>query len=195
MTCSPVLVLYGLPSVGKTTLGRYLLAALRGEGKAAEMLDGDDLRANLPPRLGFSRADRHAQGLRAAYIARLLTRNSVTTLLCLVAPLEETRRAIRASVEAPVLEVCLIAPRPVRVCRDTRGVYAECVARGDANFTSVEGLWQPPVRPDLLLDTSASNVDDCAAVVLALLNQRPSQAGQPIRDASASAPPGQRPST
>jgi adenylylsulfate kinase len=64
--------LTGLPSAGKTTLGRSVVQHLQGQGERVELLDGDALRARLGSNLGFSRADREENLRRIAFVAELL---------------------------------------------------------------------------------------------------------------------------
>jgi adenylylsulfate kinase len=166
---APALLLMGLPSAGKTTLGGDVREALEASGARAEVLDGDVLRRELPPGLGFSPEDRHAQGVRAAYIGRLLARHGVVPILCLVAPLEATREAIRESLGTRLVTVELAAPRDVRVARDTSGVYARCLAEGDPEFHRVEDVWESPAETDLRLDTSRLDRAACRERIVAAL--------------------------
>ena len=78
--------LTGLPSAGKTTVGRALVQRLRDAGHAAELLDGDELRAALGRELGFSREDREENVRRIGYVADLLSRNGVTAVCSVISP-------------------------------------------------------------------------------------------------------------
>ena len=166
---TPVLI-FGLPSSGKTTLATRVCERLTASGVASQLLDGDELRSALPPRLGFSDEDRHAQGLRAAFIAELLARHQVTPVMALVAPLRRTRAAIRTGLDGRLLTVQLVAPQSVRVARDTNGVYRASRARGDDGYGDIERPWEPPTTPpDLVLDTDRLSPSACEAEVVRLL--------------------------
>ena len=55
--------LTGLSGAGKSTIAYALAERLREQGRAVEVLDGDELRDALSPGLGFTRADRDANSI------------------------------------------------------------------------------------------------------------------------------------
>jgi adenylylsulfate kinase len=150
-------------------LATGLVSALVADDVAVEHLDGDVLRRVVSPELGFSEADRHLQGLRAGYIAGLLARHGVVVVLSLVAPLERTRRAMAASVPGDLYIVHVNASRKTRLARDTNGVYAACVERGDVDFVDVEAVWEPPADAALTMATDAVAVDVCVDRIAELI--------------------------
>jgi len=163
-----VILLTGLPSSGKTTLGGALRDRLQGKTRC-QLLDGDELRARLPPALGFAPEDRRHQGQRALYLAELLLRHDVTVIVALIAPLAETRDSFRETFGDQYVEVFLDAPREVRAQRDTRGVYALARARGDDAYESVEGIYERPATPDLTIDTAGRSPQDALDALLSVV--------------------------
>jgi len=91
-----VVWLTGLPGSGKTTIARALEKRLMERGTPVEVLDGDEVRENLSPHLGFSREDREVHANRVAYVSRLLARNGVIAIVGLISPYREFRRRARA---------------------------------------------------------------------------------------------------
>ena len=164
---APVILLFGLPGAGKTTIARAVAPRLAARGPV-EVLDGDELRRALDPGLGFGRADRALQGRRACHVAGLLSRHGVTVVVALGAPLAATRAAFAAAFDRRGAQVHVDAPQPVRVGRDPAGVYAAAAARGDEAYRSIEGLWEPPAGADLVLDTSRLTLAACVDAVLGL---------------------------
>jgi 3'-phosphoadenosine 5'-phosphosulfate synthase len=58
----------------------------------------------------------------------------------------------------------------IEVCekRDIKGLYKKARSGELKNFTGVSDLYEPPLNPDLNLDTEELNLDDC---VLAICNK------------------------
>ena len=65
----PTLWLTGLSGAGKTSIALALAQALKAQGRAATVLDGDQLRHGLNRDLGFSPQDRHENIRRTAEVA------------------------------------------------------------------------------------------------------------------------------
>ncbi len=167
--------LTGLPSAGKTTLATALAERLAAEGRRVEVLDGDEFRTHLSAGLGFSKADRHTQGTRIAFVAQLLARNGVIALVPVIAPYAATRVAARELHERSgtgYLEVYLSTPLDVCARRDVKGLYARA-ARGEvSHLTGVDDPYEVPAEPDLSIDTSTGDLDAQVAALRQLLAQR-----------------------
>ena len=87
--------LTGLPSAGKTTLGRNVMERLLDEGDTVEMLDGDLMRSQIGRDLGFSRHDREQNLRRIGFVADLLARNGITVLVAAISPYRDLRAEFR----------------------------------------------------------------------------------------------------
>ncbi|NCO35636.1 MAG: adenylyl-sulfate kinase [Armatimonadetes bacterium CG2_30_59_28] len=160
----------GVPASGKSTIGTEVEKILRGRGLKVENLDADDVRQNLSPDLKWSKADRDLNTKRLTFIAKLLSRNGVAVIIAAAASYREfrdrARREIDNFVEAWVncsLEECKQ--------RDPKGLYARG-ERGEVN--DIEGWHQPyeePLNAELVLETEQYSVDECAAQVIAKLEE------------------------
>src|SRR5690349_24527981 len=153
-TAGATVWLTGLPSAGKTTLANALAARLRAAGRAVEVLDGDAVRAVLSPELGYSRADRNANVARIGYVAHLLARNGVLVVAAVVSPFAAARDGVRArhAVDGTAfVEVHVATPVEVCASRDVKGLYARQAAGGMDGLTGVDGEYEPPLAPDLVL--------------------------------------------
>jgi adenylylsulfate kinase len=169
-----ILWLTGLSGAGKTTLARCVYHRFVPH-RAAEILDGDDVRRYLCRDLGFSREDRDANVLRIGYVARLLARNGVAVIVAAISPFSETRDEVRslATAEAiPFLEVFVRANLDALIARDVKGLYCKALAGQIADFSGVSSPYEPPERPDAIVCTDREPIDRCEAKIFALLRAR-----------------------
>jgi adenylylsulfate kinase len=164
----------GLPSAGKTTLATALAARLRSAGLPVEILDGDAVRPVLSPELGYSRADRDANVARIGWVASLLARNGVITLASVVSPFGAARDSVRSlhqDAQVPFLEVHVATSVEVCAQRDVKGLYARQRSGGLAGLTGIDGEYEPPLHPELVLDTVDRSVDDAVDELITLLEK------------------------
>ncbi|MEV2195893.1 adenylyl-sulfate kinase [Streptomyces phaeochromogenes] len=167
--------LTGLPSAGKTTIAYELAGRLREEGHRVEVLDGDEIRTFLTAGLGFSREDRHTNVQRIGFLADLLARNGVKTLVPVIAPYTDSREAVRKRHQASgaaYIEVHVATP--VEVCseRDVKGLYAKQAAGEISGLTGVDDPYEEPESPDLRIESHTQSVQESAAALHALLAER-----------------------
>ena len=160
----------GLSGSGKSTLAFAVEEALLERGVHAYVLDGDNVRFGLNRDLGFSPEDRTENIRRIGEVCRLMNDAGLVVLSAFVSPYRADRDAVRtlhASGDAgPFVEVHVDAPLEVCESRDVKGLYAKARAGEIAEFTGVSAPYEPPVDPELRLDTSQLDVDACVATVL-----------------------------
>ncbi len=174
VTTGATVWLTGLPSAGKTTIA-YELAWLREEGHLVEVLDGDEIREFISAGLGFSREDRHTNVQRIGFLAELLARNGVKTLVPVIAPYADSREAVRKRhQESGTAYVEVHVATPVEVCsvRDVKGLYAKQAAGELTGLTGVDDPYEEPETPDLRIESQDQTVHESAAAVHALLTER-----------------------
>ncbi|WP_257230953.1 adenylyl-sulfate kinase [Streptomyces sp. UH6] len=167
--------LTGLPSAGKTTIALELAGRLRADGHRVEVFDGDEIREFLSAGLGFTREDRHTNVQRIGFLAELLSRNGVTTLVPVIAPYADSRDAVRKRHEAggtAYLEVHVATPVEVCSVRDVKGLYAQQAAGEISGLTGVDDPYEAPAAPDLRIESQDQTVAESAAAVHALLTER-----------------------
>jgi bifunctional enzyme CysN/CysC len=159
--------LTGLSGSGKSTVAVELEARLLDDGRAAYMLDGDNLRHGLNGDLGFGAADRAENVRRAGEVAQLFADAGVVAIVPLISPYRADRDRVRARhAEAGLRFLEVFVDTPIEVCeqRDPKGLYAKARAGEITGFTGVDDPYEAPVAPDLRLDGSLAAVDAAAAV-------------------------------
>jgi adenylylsulfate kinase len=145
------------------------------EGHAVEVLDGDEMRSTLCKGLGFSREDRDDNVQRIAYVARLLARNRVTTIVSAISPYRDTRQLIRRAADAariPFVEIFVDCGLEVLIQRDVKGLYRRALAGELLHFTGVSDPYEPPVLPDVHLRTDIEPIEGCLQSILDVLDSR-----------------------
>ncbi len=155
----------GLPCAGKSTLARALEEQLRSIGRQVEVLDGDEVRTRLTKGLGFSRADRDENIRRIAYVARLLTRVRAVAIVAAVSPYREIRDEARAEI-GNFIEVYVECSLEECIRRDVKGMYARALRGEIPNFTGVSDPYEPPLCPEVTVDTGAEEVGESLSKIL-----------------------------
>jgi sulfate adenylyltransferase/3'-phosphoadenosine 5'-phosphosulfate synthase len=171
MTKGVTLWFTGLSGSGKTTVARQVESLLRERGVHCERLDGDVVRQSLTRDLGFSKEDRDKNIERVTFVAKLLTRNDVVVLTAFISPYRKMRDTARAEI-GDFLEVYVRTPMETLLERDVKGMYKKAMAGEIANFTGVNDPYEEPENPELVLDTATESIEESAAKVVALLEQR-----------------------
>jgi bifunctional enzyme CysN/CysC len=165
----------GLPASGKSTVAVAVERALVESGRVAYLLDGDNLRHGLSDDLGFSPGDRTENIRRVGHLTRLLADAGVVALASLVSPLKsdrETARALNDAAKLPFIEVHIATSLEECEKRDPKGLYKRA-RRGELKgLTGVDAPYEAPDDADLVLDTAGADIDDLAAKVIALLDER-----------------------
>jgi adenylylsulfate kinase len=155
----------GLSGSGKTTISEIVEHKLRERGRRVEVLDGDIVRTNLSKGLGFGRDDRNTNILRIGFVANLLTRNGVATIVSAISPYKEARDQVRRRI-IDFVEVFVDAPLEVCAQRDVKGLYKKAFDGEIKQFTGVSDPYEPPAAPDLVLKTAEEEPDESARKVI-----------------------------
>lgn len=162
----------GLSGSGKSTVAVAVERALVAQGRAAYLLDGDNLRHGLNGDLGFSADDRDENVRRASEVARLFADAGVVALVPLISPYRAGRERARALHEAAGLDfVEVFIDTPIELCerRDPKGLYKAARAGEITGFTGIDDPYEPPEAPELVLTPDMGTPDALAHHVIAHL--------------------------
>jgi adenylylsulfate kinase len=161
----------GLSGAGKSTLAELLYHELRKRDMRVELLDGDVVRTNLSKGLGFSKEDRDTNILRIGFVANLLSRNGVATIVSAISPYREARNQSRAMIQ-DFVEVYVHATVEECAKRDVKGLYAKALAGEIKGFTGVDDPYEPPQSPEIYIDTLVQDPHESLLQILATLGDQ-----------------------
>ncbi len=161
----------GLSGAGKSTLAGQVAAELRRRGLKVEILDGDEVRTNLSKGLGFSKEDRDTNIKRIGYVCKLLTRNGVVAISAAISPYKEIRDYNREQI-GQFVEVYVKCSIEELTRRDVKGLYKKALAGEIKNFTGVSDPYEPPVNPEIVVDSGSQGEADSLRTILTYLQQQ-----------------------
>lgn len=162
--------LTGLSGSGKSTIAYAIEDRLVTSGRAAYVLDGDNVRHGLNGDLGFSPEDRTENVRRVGEVARLMADAGLVVAVPVISPYRAGRDRVRhahAAAGIPFVEVWVATPLEVCEARDPKGMYSRARAGELHSFTGIDAPYEPPETPELMMDTSVTDLADCVDKVLA----------------------------
>ncbi|HEY7609632.1 MAG TPA: adenylyl-sulfate kinase [Alphaproteobacteria bacterium] len=166
-----VIWLTGLSGAGKSTVANAALRRLFDAGWQAQFIDADNMRAGLSTDLGFSRSDRSENIRRVAHVAKFLAEGGTVALVALITPLRSHREVARAIAGEDFHEIYVSADLATCRARDPKGLYRLAAAREISAFTGLASPYEPPLAPDLVLDTRADDAERSAAALVGYIRR------------------------
>lgn len=162
----------GLSGSGKSTIANAAERVLHQQGRFTVILDGDNLRSGLNANLSFSDEDRLENVRRVAETAKTFAANGVVTFVSVITPRGVLRDLARGILGEDFFEVYVKASFEACEQRDVKGLYAKA-ARGEiANFTGRDSSFEPPLDPQLTLDTEKTTVEDAVFDLLEAIREK-----------------------
>ncbi len=158
----------GFSGAGKSTIADIVVAQLRERGRFVELLDGDEVREHLSKGLGFNKEDRDTNIRRIGFVASLLARNGVVAVTAAISPYRDIRDEVRGWIENFV-EVYVATSLEDCEARDVKGLYAKARTGGLPEFTGVSDPYEPPLSPEVRVETAGRSPAESAADVLTWL--------------------------
>jgi adenylylsulfate kinase len=167
----------GLPGSGKSVVSKALIELLQKRIVHAQLLSSDALRKIMTPKPSYSLEERDMVYATLVYIADLLTRNGVNVIIDATGNLRRYRDNARDRMPK-FIEVYLECPLEVCMGREAkrgkpygapRQIYSR--ARG-GKAPTVPGIgqpYEPPLSPELVLDTTKCAPKECAQQILKIL--------------------------
>ena len=163
----------GLSASGKSTTAEILTVLLQEFGRQVTLLDGDIVRNHLSRGLGFSKEDRDTNIRRIGFVAAEIVKHQGTVLCAAVSPYRATRNDVRNTIGAErFIEVFVDTPLDECERRDVKGMYQKARRGEILNFTGIDDPYEPPVQPELVIDTVARSAEENARVIIDYLVER-----------------------
>ena len=163
----------GLSASGKSTTAEILTVLLQEFGRQVTLLDGDIVRNHLSRGLGFSKEDRDTNIRRIGFVAAEIVKHQGTVLCAAVSPYRATRNDVRNTIGAErFIEVFVDTPLEECERRDVKGMYQKARRGEILNFTGIDDPYEPPVQPELVIDTVERSAEENARVIISYLVER-----------------------
>ncbi len=160
----------GLSGSGKSTLANAVGQVLHQQQHHTYVLDGDNVRHGLNKNLGFSPADREENIRRIGEVAKLFADAGTIVLTAFISPYRTDRDQARALIaDGRFVEVFVDCPLEVCEERDTKGLYKKARAGEIKEFTGISAPYEPPLNPEVTVNTAALSIEECAQAVVMVL--------------------------
>ena len=160
-----VLWLTGRPASGKSTLARSLHARLQEAGKAAVLLDSDELRKLLTPQPTFREAERDWFYEVMGGLAVLLARSGANVIVAATAAKRAYRQAVRQQL-TQFAEIHVACDLEACQARDPKGIYALAAAGLAETVPGVGVPYEAPADPEVTVDTAVLSPENALAELL-----------------------------
>jgi len=165
-----VLWFTGLPSSGKSTIAHKVELELYKRGIKTYVFDGDNIRTGLNKDLGFTEKERDENIRRIGEVIKLFIDAGLVVLTAFVSPLRKHREYVKSLLEdGEYIEIYVKCPAEKCAERDPKGHYEKAKLGIIKNFTGVDGPYEEPQSPDLVIETDKLSIDESVMAVLSFL--------------------------
>ena len=162
-----VLWFTGLSGSGKSTIANEVEKSLNLMNRHTFLLDGDNVRHGLNKDLGFTEADRIENIRRVGEMAKLMVDAGLIVLTAFISPFRAEREMVRGLLpEGEFIEIFVDTPLDVAEARDVKGLYKKARAGQLKNFTGIDSPYEPPMNPEIRVNTVEMTPQEAAAHII-----------------------------
>jgi bifunctional enzyme CysN/CysC len=162
-----VLWFTGFSGAGKSTIANLVEKKLVRMNRHTFLLDGDNVRHGLNKDLGFTEADRIENIRRVGEVAKLMTDAGLIVLTAFISPFRSERQMVRDMMKAgEFVEIFIDTPLAEAEARDVKGLYKKARAGQLANFTGIDSPYEPPLDPEIRIDTTRVTPEQAADLIV-----------------------------
>jgi bifunctional enzyme CysN/CysC len=163
----------GLSGSGKSTVANALEQALVQRGHHSYLLDGDNVRHGLNKDLDFSDEGRAENIRRIGEVSALFVDAGLLVITAFISPFRADRNRIRERIgDAQFIEVYISTSLEECERRDPKGLYVKARAGEIREFTGIDSPYEPPIAPQLTIDTSKSELSASVDQILRYLENK-----------------------
>jgi bifunctional enzyme CysN/CysC len=167
-----VLWFTGLSGAGKSTIANLVEKKLVRMNRHTFLLDGDNVRHGLNKDLGFTEADRIENIRRVGEVAKLMTDAGLIVITAFISPFRAERKMVRDMMaEGEFIEIHIDTPLADAEARDVKGLYKKARSGVLKNFTGIDSPYEPPVDPEIHIDTTKVTPEEAADLITTKLIQ------------------------
>jgi len=162
-----VLWFTGFSGAGKSTIANLVEKKLVRMNRHTFLLDGDNVRHGLNKDLGFTEADRVENIRRVGEVAKLMADAGLIVLTAFISPFRAERKMVREMMPpGEFIEVFIDTPLAEAESRDVKRLYKKARAGQLANFTGIDSPYEPPLEPELRIDTTRLTPEQAADLIV-----------------------------
>lgn len=169
-SCGWCIWITGLPGSGKSVVSKSLISLLTQKGILVQLLSSDTLREIVTPHPTYSIAERNRVYNTLVYVGKLLTQNGVNIVIDATGNLRRYRDKARKEISLFV-EAYLVCPLEICIFRENnrdktyyapKAIYSNALAGAAPNVPGVGQPYEPPLNPEIVLDTVNISPAECA---------------------------------
>jgi bifunctional enzyme CysN/CysC len=117
--------------------------------------------------LGFTDADRVENIRRIGEVSKLMVDAGLIVLSAFISPFRAERDMVREMLpEGEFIEIFVDTPLDVAEQRDVKGLYKKARAGALKNFTGIDSPYEPPLNPDIRVNTTQMSAPEAAQYIV-----------------------------
>jgi len=164
----------GLPGSGKSVVADAFRTLLTARSIRAQLLSSDGLRKIMTPEPSYSLEERDMVYATLVYLAKLLTQNGTNVVIDATGNLRRYRDNARRQIQN-FLEVYLECPLKICMEREVeraktyhapKRIYSKALQGKAPTVPGVGQPYEPPLKPELTLDTTKLSPEQCAQEIV-----------------------------
>lgn len=152
---APIFWMTGLSGAGKTTLVNAAIRELSAEGYRIKVLDGDVVRLEVNPHLGFTPEDIRENNRIIATLCLEHRPHHDLLFVPVITPFEDIRNEIRKRIGEGFFLIYLKTSLQTVMQRDVKGLYQKALKKEIDHVIGFDERvpFQEPTHPDLVIHT------------------------------------------